>query len=116
MGSLDNYFLHEAPRPLPTGDDMSSSVSSDQSIHDYAEVSSAQQSMGPPAFQDVFMEGEMSSSFNGLQPGFSFLPSEGMSSYGSGPLSQDVLSLTTSIPQSLTIASPLSPRMLFLLD
>ena len=116
MSSLDNYFLHEAPRSLPTGDDMSSSVSSDQSIHDYPEVSTAQQSMGPVTFQDVFVEGEMSSSFNGFQPGFSFLPSEGMSSYGSGPLSQDVLSLTTSIPQSLTITSPLSPRMLSLLD
>ncbi|KAJ5020518.1 fungal-specific transcription factor domain-containing protein [Bipolaris maydis] len=60
--------------------------------NDYPEVSTAPQSMGPVIFQD------------------------GMSSYGSGPLSQDVLSLTTSIPQSLTIASPLSPRMLFLLD
>ncbi|CAN9174214.1 unnamed protein product [Alternaria alternata] len=116
MGSLDHYFIHEAPRSLPTGDDMSSSVSSDQSIHDYPEVSAASQSMGPVVFQDVFVEGEISSSFNGFQPGFSFLPSEGMSSYGSGPLSQDVLSLTTSIPQSLTIASPLSPRMLSLLD
>ncbi|EUC50436.1 hypothetical protein COCMIDRAFT_22048 [Bipolaris oryzae ATCC 44560] len=116
MGSLDNYFLNEAPRSFPTGDDMSSSVSSDQSLQDYPEVSTAPQSMGPIVFQDVFTEGEMSSNFNGFQPGFSFLPSEGMSSYGSGPLSQDVLSLTTSIPQSLTIASPLSPRMLFLLD
>ncbi|KAH9875436.1 hypothetical protein J1614_004928 [Plenodomus biglobosus] len=117
MRSLDNYFLHEAPRSLPLADDMSSSVSSDQSIHDYAEVNSAQQNMGTTAFPDIFGEGEMSPSFNGFQPGFSFLPSEGMSSsYGSGPLSLDVLSLTTSIPQSLTIASPLSPRMLYLLD
>ncbi|CAI9630059.1 unnamed protein product [Alternaria burnsii] len=76
MGSLDHYFIHEAPRSLPTGDDMSSSVSSDQSIHDYPEVSAASQSMGPVVFQDVFVEGEMSSSFNGFQPGFSFLPSE----------------------------------------
>ncbi|CAO2650836.1 Nn.00g091330.m01.CDS01 [Neocucurbitaria sp. VM-36] len=116
MGSMDNYFLHDAPRSLPTTDDMSSSVSSDQSIHDYPEVSSAQQTMGPASFPDIFVEGEMSSSFNGFQPGFSFLPSEGMSSYGSGPLSVDVLSLTNSIPQSLTIVTPLSPRMLYLLD
>tara|TARA_R110002003_G_scaffold191_19_gene14861 strand:+ start:29637 stop:31364 length:1728 start_codon:yes stop_codon:yes gene_type:complete len=97
-------------------DDMSSSVSSDQSVQDYVEVSSTQQSMGPPAFPDIFVEGEMSSSFNGFQPGFSFLPSEGTFSYGSGPLSLDVLALTTSIPQSLATASPLSPRMLYLLD
>ncbi|KAF1852197.1 uncharacterized protein K460DRAFT_352025 [Cucurbitaria berberidis CBS 394.84] len=116
MGSTDHYFLHEAPRSLPTADDMSSSVSSDQSLRDYAEVSSTQQSMEPASYPDMFVEGEMSSSFNGFQPGFSFLPSEGMSSYGSGPLSADVLSLTTSIPQSLTIATPLSPRMLYLLD
>lgn len=76
MGSLDNYFLNEAPRSFPTGDDMSSSVSSDQSLQDYPEVSTAPQSMGPIVFQDVFTEGEMSSNFNGFQPGFSFLPSE----------------------------------------
>jgi hypothetical protein len=116
FGSLDSFFLNEAPRPLPMADDMSSSVSSDQSIHDYVEVSSAQQSMGPPAFPEIFNEGEMCSSFNGFQPGFSFLPSEGTFSYGSGPLSLDVLALTTSIPQSLATASPLSPRMLYLLD
>lgn len=117
FGSLDNFFLHEAPRSLPTADDMSSSVSSDQSVQDYVEVTSTQQSMGPPAFPDIFVEGEMSSSFSGFQPGFSFLPSEGTSySYGSGPLSLDVLSLTTSIPQSLSTATHLSPRMLYLLD
>lgn len=116
MGSYDNSYHMDAPRSLPIADDMSSSVSSDQSVQDYAEVSAAQQAMGPAAFPDIFVEGEMSSSFNGFQPGFSFLPSEGMSSYGSGPLSLDVLSLTTSIPQSLTIASPLSPRTLSLLD
>lgn len=116
FGSLDSFFLNEAPRQVPMADDMSSSVSSDQSIHDYVEVSSAQQSMGPPAFPDIFSEGEMCSSFNGFQPGFSFLPSEGTFSYGSGPLSLDVLALTTSIPQSLATASPLSPRMLYLLD
>ena len=116
FGSLDSFFLNEAPRSLPMADDMSSSVSSDQSVQDYTEVSSAQRSMGPPAFPDIFVEGEMNSSFNGFSPGFSFLPSEGTFSYGSGPLSLDVLALTTSIPQSLAIASPLSPRMLFLLD
>jgi len=117
FGSLDTFFLNETPRSLPMADDMSSSVSSDQSVQDYTEVSSAQQAMGPPAFPDIFVEGEISSSFNGFQPGFSFLPSEGTSySYGSGPLSLDVLSLTTSIPQSLATATPLSPRMLYLLD
>ncbi|KAJ4405596.1 hypothetical protein N0V91_005114 [Didymella pomorum] len=118
IGSMDGFF-HEAPRSLPMADDMSSSVSSDQSLQDYVEVSSAQQSMGPVVFHDVFAEGDVSSSYTALsQPAFSFLPSEGtsMSSYGSGPLSLDVLSLTTSIPQTLAIASPLSPRMLFLMD
>lgn len=76
LGSYDNFFLHEAPRSLPVADDMSSSVSSDQSAQDYAEVSRAQQSMGPATFPDIFVEGEMNSSFNGFQPGFSFLPSE----------------------------------------
>ncbi|KAF3052792.1 hypothetical protein E8E11_011619 [Didymella keratinophila] len=118
IGSMDSFF-HEAPRSLPMADDVSSSVSSDQSLQDYVEVSSAQQSMGPVVFHDVFAEGDVSSSYTALsQPAFSFLPSEGtsMSSYGSGSLSLDVLSLTTSIPQSLAIASPLSPRMLFLMD
>lgn len=76
FGSLDTFFLNETPRSLPMADDMSSSVSSDQSVQDYTEVSSAQQAMGPPAFPDIFVEGEISSSFNGFQPGFSFLPSE----------------------------------------
>jgi len=76
FGSLDSFFLNEPPRSLPMADDMSSSVSSDQSIQDYIEVSSAQQSMGPPAFPDIYAEGEMNSSFNGFSPGFSFLPSE----------------------------------------
>jgi hypothetical protein len=117
FGSLDSFFLNEAPRQaMPMADDMSSSVSSDQSIHDYVEMNPAQQSMGPPAFPDIFVEGEMSSSFHGFQPGFSFLPSEGTFSYGSGPLSLDVLALTTSIPQSLATVTPLSPRMSYLLD
>jgi hypothetical protein len=116
FGSLDSFFLNEAPRPLPMADDMSSSVSSDQSVQDYTEVSSAHQSMGPPAFPDVYVEGEMNSSFNGFSPGFSFLPSEGTFSYGSGPLSLDVLALTTSIPQSLATITPLSPRMSYLMD
>lgn len=118
MGSMDGFF-HEAPRSLPMADDMSSSVSSDQSLQDYVEANSAQQNMGPIVFHDVFAEGDVSSSYTALQqPAFSFLPSEGtsLSSYGSGPLSLDVLSLTTSIPQSLAIASPLSPRMLSLMD
>jgi hypothetical protein len=115
FGSLDSFFLNEAPRPLPMADDMSSSVSSDQSIQDYNEISPTQQSMGPPAFPEIY-EGEMSASFSGFQPGFSFLPSEGTSSYGSGPFSLDVMSLTTSIPQSLATVTPLSPRMLFLTD
>ncbi|KAH6618890.1 fungal-specific transcription factor domain-containing protein [Boeremia exigua] len=119
IGSIDSFY-HEAPRSLPMADDMSSSVSSDQSLQDYVEVSSAQQNMGQAVFHDaVFVEGDASSSYTALsQPAFSFLPSEGtsMSSYGSGPLSLDVLALTTSIPQSLAIASPLSHRMLSLMD
>lgn len=118
MGSMDTFY-HEAPRSLPMADDMSSSVSSDQSLQDYVEVNSAQQSMGSVVFQDVFAEGDVSSSYTAMhQPAFSFLPSEGtsLSSYGSGPLSLDVLALTTSIPQSLAIASPLSPRTLYLMD
>jgi hypothetical protein len=98
-------------------DDLSSSISSDQSVQDFNEVSSGHQSMGPPAFPDIFIEGEMSSSLGGLsQHGFHYLPSEGTSSYGSGPLSNDELALTTFIPQSLTTVSHLSPRMLYLLD
>ena len=116
MHSYEQFFFNEAPRSLPIADDMSSSVSSDHSVQDFAEVNAGQQSMGSASFPDIFVEGEMSSSFSGFQPGFSFLPAEGMSSYGSGPLSLQVMSLTTSIPQNLTTASPLSPRMLSLLD
>lgn len=76
MGSLDSYFLNEAPRSLPMVDDMSSSVSSDQSVQDYMEVNSTQQNIGQASYPDIFVEGEMSSSFTGFSPGFSFLPSE----------------------------------------
>lgn len=117
MNSMDNLHFHEIPRTLPIADDVSSSISSDQSVQDFNEVSSGQQTMGPPAFPDIFIEGEMSASLGGLShPGFSYLPSEGMSSIGSGPLSLNESALTTSIPQSLSIASHLSPRMLFLLE
>jgi len=117
MGSMENFNYHEMPHTMPMADDMSSSISSDQSVQDFNEVSSGPQSMGPPAYPDIFIEGEMSSSLNGLShPGFSYLPSEGMSSNGSGPLFIDESALTTSIPQSLTVASHLSPRMRFLLD
>jgi len=76
MGSMDGFF-HEAPRSLPMADDMSSSVSSDQSLQDYVEANSAQQNMGPIVFHDVFAEGDVSSSYTALpQPAFSFLPSE----------------------------------------
>lgn len=117
MNSMENFhYHHEAPRTLPMADDVSSSISSDQSVQDFSEVSSGQHSMGPPTFPDIFIEGEMSSNLNGLpQSGFSYLPSEGMSSNGSGPLSLNELALTTSIPQSLFIATPLSPRMHYLL-
>jgi hypothetical protein len=117
MGSMENLHYHEVPRTLPMADDVSSSISSDQSVQDFNEVSAGTQSMGPPAYPEIFIEGEMSASLNGLsQPGFSYLPTEGMSSYGSGPLFFDEPALTTSIPQSLTVASHLSPRMQFLLD
>ncbi|KAF1963076.1 hypothetical protein CC80DRAFT_104880 [Byssothecium circinans] len=114
-GSLENLYAHDG---LPMADDVSSSISSDQSVQDFNEVSSGPQPMGPPAFPDIFNEGEMSSSLGGMsQSGFSYLPSEGMSSNGSGLLfSFDELALTTSIPQSLTAASHLSPRMHYLLD
>ncbi|KAF2636526.1 hypothetical protein P280DRAFT_473076 [Massarina eburnea CBS 473.64] len=116
-GSLENLRYHDVPRTLPMADDVSSSISSDQSVQDFNEVSSGPQSMGPPAFPDIFIEGEMSSSLGGMsQSGFSYLPSEGMSSNGPGPLLFDELALTTSIPQSLTAASHLSPRMHYLLD
>jgi hypothetical protein len=117
LSSSENLHYHETPRSLPIADDLSSSISSDQSLQDYAEVSSGQHGMGPPSFPDIFIEGEMNSSVHGLsQPGFSYVPSEGMSSVGSGPLYSNESSLTTSIPQSLIIASPLSPRMQYLLD
>lgn len=117
MHTMDHFRYHTNQHALPIADDVSSSISSDQSVQDFNEVSSAQQSMGPPAFPDIFIEGEMSSSLGALsQPGFSYLPSEGTSSYGSGPLSFDELALTTIIPQSLTTVSHLSPRMLYLLD
>lgn len=118
MGAMDNFHSYEFPQSFPVPDDMSSSISSDQSIQDFCEVSSAQQqSMGPPSFPDIFIEGEMASNVNGFsQSGFSYLPTEGMSSNGSGPLSSDEPALTTAIPQTLTIASPLSPRMQYLLD
>ncbi|KAJ4297530.1 hypothetical protein N0V90_005422 [Kalmusia sp. IMI 367209] len=117
MHAMDQMRYHTNQHALPIADDVSSSISSDQSVQDFNEVSSAQQSMGPPAFPDIFIEGEMSSSLGGLsQPGFSYLPSEGTSSHGSGPLSFNESALTTFIPQSLTTASHLSPRMLYLLD
>lgn len=117
MSSMENIQYHHGPRTLPIADDVSSSISSDQSVQDFNEVSSAQQTMGPPAFPDIFIEGEMSSSLSGLsQSGFSYLPSEGTSSIGSGPLSFDEFALTTSIPQSLSIAFPLSQRMRYLIQ
>lgn len=74
--SPENHFFHETPRLLPVFDDMSSSVSSDQSFHDFTEINSTQQSMSAPPFQDVFFEGEMSSSITGFQNSFPFLASE----------------------------------------
>ncbi|KAL5470652.1 hypothetical protein PMIN07_001651 [Paraphaeosphaeria minitans] len=115
--AMDHMRYHSHQHQLPMADDLSSSISSDQSVQDFNEVSSAQQSMGPPAFPDIFIEGEMGSSLGGLsQHGFHYLPSEGTSSYGSGPLSNDEVALTTFVPQSLTTVSHLSPRMLYLLD
>ncbi|KAF2190608.1 hypothetical protein K469DRAFT_747065 [Zopfia rhizophila CBS 207.26] len=117
MSSTENLHYHDAPRSFPIADDVSSSISSDQSVQDFAEVSPGQQGMGPPSFPDVFIEGEMGSSVNGLsQPGYAYLPTEGMSSIGSGVISSNVSALTTSIPQNLFLASPLSPRMQYLLD
>ncbi|KAF2741029.1 hypothetical protein EJ04DRAFT_481332 [Polyplosphaeria fusca] len=118
MSSTENFHLHfyEAPRSLPIADDVSSSISSDQSVQDFNEVNSGQ-CMGPSVFPDVFMEGDMNSSVHGpSQPGFAYLPTEGMSSIGSGvPLSNEP-TLTFSIPQTPFIDSPLSLRMRSLLD
>ncbi|KAF2273273.1 uncharacterized protein EI97DRAFT_469676 [Westerdykella ornata] len=117
MSSIDNFQFYDIPRTLPMADDLSSSISSDQSVQDLSDASSTQQNMGPPTFPEIFIEGEMASSANGFsQSGFSYLPTEGMSSNGSGPLSSDELALTTAIPQSLILASPPSPRMQYLLD
>lgn len=117
MSSTENLHIHDSSRALPIADDVSSSISSDQSVQDFTEVQSGQQSMGPPTFPDIFIEGEMSSSVNGMpHSGFSYLPTEGMSSIGSGPFFSNESALTFVIPQSLTIASSLSPRMQFLLD
>jgi hypothetical protein len=116
MGSSENFnSSYEVSRSLPMADDVSSSISSDQSVQDFSDGGSGQQSMGPPTFPDIYIEGDMTSGVNGFsQPAYSYLPTEGMSSNGSGPLSSSKLALTTAIPQSLT-ASPLSPRMQFLL-
>lgn len=77
MGSMENLHYQEVPRTLPMADDVSSSISSDQSVQDFNEVSAGPQSMGPPAYPEIFIEGEMSASLNGLsQPEFSYLPSE----------------------------------------
>jgi hypothetical protein len=116
MSSSESLHFQDAPRSLPFADDVSSSISSDQSVQDFAELSSGQHSMGPPTFPDIFIEGEFSSSGNGFShPGYSYLPTEGMSSNGSGPFFSNESALTTVIPQSLTTASPLSPRMQYLL-
>jgi hypothetical protein len=116
MGSTENIHMHDVPRSLPMADDVSSSISSDQSVQDFNEYSPGQHNMGPPTFPDIFVEGEFSAGVNGMShPGFSYLPTEGMSSIGSGPLSLNEPALTTAIPQSLTTASPHSPRMQFLL-
>ena len=120
MSSTESLHFHEPNHFYSIPDDMSSSISSDQSVQDAAEVSSSVQfgPMAPPSFSDVFVEGEISSSMNGLsQSGFAYLPpTEGMSSTGSGVLSANAPSLTTSLPQSLFLASSISPRMKFLLD
>ncbi|KAF2749032.1 hypothetical protein M011DRAFT_493322 [Sporormia fimetaria CBS 119925] len=118
MSSLDHFQFHDVPRSLPMADDVSSSISSDQSVQDFSDGNSVQQPMGPPTFPDIFIEGgDMASSMGGFsQPGYSYLPTEGTSSIGSGSLSLDELALTTAIPQTLSLASPLSPRMRYLLD
>ncbi|KAF1997898.1 hypothetical protein P154DRAFT_269699 [Amniculicola lignicola CBS 123094] len=116
MSSSENLHYHEAPRSFPVADDVSSSISSDQSVQDYAEMNSVHHGMGSSTFPDVYGEGDMSSSMNGLsQPGFAYLPTEGMSSIGSGILSNES-ALTTSIPQSLSTVTSPSPRMQYLLD
>jgi hypothetical protein len=117
MSSSENFNnSYDLSRSLPMADDVSSSISSDQSVQDFSDAGPGQQSMGPPTFPDIYIEGDMTSGVNGFsQPAFSYLPTEGMSSIGSGPLPSSKPALTTAVPQSLT-TSPLSPRMQFLLD
>lgn len=79
MSSTENlhFHFHEAPRSLPMADDVSSSISSDQSVQDFNEVSSGQQCMGPPVFPDAYIEGDMKPSVYGpSQPGYGYLPTE----------------------------------------
>ncbi len=77
--SIDNINYQDACLALPIADDVSSSISSDQSVQDYNEVGSNQQSMGPPAYPEIYIEGEMSNT--GLpQPQVAYFLSEGTSS------------------------------------
>lgn len=89
MSSTESLHFHDHTQYYSVPDDMSSSISSDQSIQDYAEVTAAQQQtpMGPPSFSDIFMEGELNSNVNGLsQSGFAYLPTEEyMSRYANFP-------------------------------
>ncbi|OCL12142.1 hypothetical protein AOQ84DRAFT_164386 [Glonium stellatum] len=120
MSSTENLVYQEAPRSYPVTDDMSSSISSDQSNHDYTEVNSVPTGpYGSSSFSDIFYDGDMSAGAHGLShPSYAYLPTEGMSSIGSGVVSPNVSALTTSIPQTLypSPASHLSPRMQYLLN
>lgn len=77
MSSTESLHFHEQNHFYSIPDDMSSSISSDQSVQDAAELSNSTQygPMAPPSFSDVFGEGEIGASMNGLsQSGFAYLP------------------------------------------
>ncbi|KAF2804112.1 uncharacterized protein BDZ99DRAFT_575747 [Mytilinidion resinicola] len=120
MSSSENLLYQEAPRSYPVTDDMNSSISSDQSHHDYVEANAAPAgSYESSSYPDVFFEGEMGAGVHGFShPGYAYLPAEGTSSNGSGVVSTQVSALTPSVPQNLYPfpASHLSQRMRYLLD
>lgn len=78
MSSTENLVYQDAPRSYPVTDDMSSSISSDQSNHDYTEINSVPTgSYGPSSFSDVFYGRDMSAGAHGLShPGYAYLPTE----------------------------------------
>ncbi|KAF2839658.1 hypothetical protein M501DRAFT_932509 [Patellaria atrata CBS 101060] len=123
IGSTESFIFHGVPRSYPIAcDDMSSSISSDQSIHDFVEVSSVQQPVtyGPASYQD----GYYNSNVGIAQPSVHTIPSEEMTYQAHGSSSSllnppsSSSSSSSSIPRSLqpTHFYHLPPRMQYLLD